>query len=96
MRRTLTLLAAGTTVVLLAAAAPGVTAAPGGSNPAPSAALPRPAADGAVGTTTVTLVTGHRLRVDSFDDGRHAVTALPAPGAVRANLKVVERPEKPL
>ncbi|RIQ28215.1 S8 family peptidase, partial [Jiangella rhizosphaerae] len=67
---------------------------PGGAaGPAPSAPLPRPAADGAGSGTTVTLVTGHRLRVDTFADGRQAVTALPAPGAVRANLKVVERPE---
>ena len=87
MRRTLTLLALCSTAVLVAAAAPGA------SEPAPSAELPRPAADGVIGTTTVTLVTGHRLRVDALGNGRHAVTALPAPGSVRTNLKVVERPE---
>ncbi|MBB5787866.1 S8 family peptidase [Jiangella mangrovi] len=89
MRRSLTLLATCVAGVLIVGA--GV---PGASSPAPSAAgLPRPAADGVMATSTVTLVTGHRLRVDTMGDGRHAVTALPAPDAVRANLKVVERPE---
>ncbi|TDC52103.1 hypothetical protein E1212_09685 [Jiangella ureilytica] len=88
MRRSLTLLATCVAGVLVAAAAPGA------SSPAPSALrVPRPAADGAVDTTTVTLVTGHRLRVDTLGDGRHAVTAVPAAEAVRANLKLVERPE---
>ncbi|WP_116946799.1 S8 family serine peptidase [Jiangella endophytica] len=83
MRRSRTLLAVCAAGLLVAAAAPG------SADPAPSAPLPQPEADG----VTVTLVTGHRLRVDTSADGRHAVTALPAPGAVRANLKVVERPD---
>ncbi|SEF10768.1 S8 family peptidase [Jiangella alba] len=83
MRRSRPLLAVCAAALLVAAAAPGA------ADPAPPAPLPRPVADG----VTVTLVTGHRLRVDTAADGRHAVTALPAPGTGRGNLKVVERPE---
>ncbi|SDU13168.1 S8 family peptidase [Jiangella alkaliphila] len=89
MRRSRPLLALCAAGLLVAAAAPGA------ADPAPADLTPAapPMTDGASSSATVTLVTGHRLRVDRFADGRQAVTALPAPGAVRANLKVVERPE---
>jgi subtilisin family serine protease len=42
---------------------------------------------------SVTLVTGHRLQVDTLPDGKSAVTVIASPDDVRANLKVAERTE---
>ncbi|MFI6643912.1 S8 family serine peptidase [Streptomyces sp. NPDC050504] len=76
-------LAAGVLIATLAPVSSSASAAPAPPSPrADSAARPQ--------VTSVTLVTGDRVRLETFPDGRKAVSVEPAPGSSEADFAQLE------